>query len=324
MALSLLTLTRRLANLTLLALAAALTLHSCSKLETGVVNEIEFPAHDPRLAVTMFVSPGDTVLFATVYQSAGIEESGGSVPVREAVLTMSQDGVVLASGDATNWNDDGPWGPPGTEHSVMKMVLDQPLELAQGEVALTVDASPTFDPIVVTETVPETPAVEYLFEPLADTISEWGFSYYNHRITVDLENRQGVRDDYMIYLEFKDEFGGSEWNSTGGPTFPDPRLAYNGGCDCLLATDGGEDNVSLENLVFEVWGGDDSGYEYEQTHRLRVERPTRSLANHFRSVDAYYNSLGNPFAEPASIQGNIPDGFGIFGVTNGVVIPLGD
>ena len=323
MALPLLTLTRRFAFLVIVA--ASLALHSCSKLENGVVNEIEFPAHDPRLAVTMFVSPGDTVLFATVYQSAGIQESTGSVPLREATLTMSQNGTVLVAGDATNWNDDGPWGPPGTEQSVMKMVLDEPLQLAEGEVSLTVDASPTFDPILVTETVPETPIVEHLFEPLADTISEWGYSYYNHRITVGLDNRPGVRDDYMIYLEVKDEFGGgSEWYNTGGPAFPDPRVEYNGGCDCLLATDGGEDNVSLENLVFEAWGGDDSGYDYEQTLRLRVERPTASLANHFRSVDTYYNSLGNPFAEPASIQGNIPDGFGIFGVTNGVTIPLED
>ena len=316
-------LTRRFAFF--VVMAATLTLHSCSKLENGVVNEIEFPAHDPRLAVTMFVSPGDTVLFASVYQSAGIQESTGSVPLREALLTMSQNGVVLASGDATNWNDDGPWGPPGTEQSVMKMVLDEPLELAEGEVSLAVDASPTFDPIVVTETVPETPIVEHLFEPLADTISEWGFTYYNHRITVGLDNHPGVRDDYMIYLEIKDEFGeGSEWYNTGGPTFPDPRVEYNGGCNCLLATDGGEDNVSLENLVFEAWGGDDSGYDYEQTLRLRVERPAASLANHFRSVEAYYNALGNPFAEPASIQGNISDGFGIFGVTNGVTIPLED
>jgi hypothetical protein len=323
MALPLLMLTRRFASLVIVA--AALTLHSCAKLENGVVNEIEFPAHDPRLAVTMFVSPGDTVLFATVYQSAGIQESTGSVPLREATLTMSQNGTVLVSGDATNWNDDGPWDPPGTEQSVMKMVLDEPLELAEGDVSLTVDASPTFDPIVVTETVPETPVVAHLFEPLADTISEWGYSYYNHRITVGLDNRPGVRDDYMIYLEVKDEFGGgSEWYNTGGPAFPDPRVEYNGGCNCLMATDGGEDNVSLENLVFEAWGGDDSGYEYEQTLRLRIERPTASLANHFRSVDAYYGALGNPFAEPASIQGNIPDGFGIFGVTNGVNIPLED
>ena len=38
----------------------------------------------------------------------------------------------------------------------------------------------------------------------------------------------------------------------------------------------------------------------------------------------YYGALDNPFSEPASIQGNIPDGFGIFGVTNEVVISLLD
>jgi hypothetical protein len=39
-------------------------------------------------------------------------------------------------------------------------------------------------------------------------------------------------------------------------------------------------------------------------------------------VDAYYGASDNPFAEPTSIQGNIPDGFGIFGVTTEVVVPL--
>ena len=46
--------------------------------------------------------------------------------------------------------------------------------------------------------------MEHLFEPLADTISEWGYAFYNHRITVDLDNRPGVRDDYMIHLEAKE------------------------------------------------------------------------------------------------------------------------
>ena len=108
MAFPLLMLTRRFASLVIVA--AALTLHSCAKLENGVVNEIEFPAHDPRLAVTMFVSPGDTVLFATVYQSAGIQESTGSVPLREATLTMSQNGVI--------WRREPPIGTK-TAHGVL-------------------------------------------------------------------------------------------------------------------------------------------------------------------------------------------------------------
>ena len=125
-------LTRRFASL--VVVAAALTLHSCAKLENGVVNEIEFPAHDPRLAVTMFVSPGDTVLFATVYQSAGIQESTGSVPLREATLTMSQNGTVWPLAMPPIGTTTGHGVLSGTEQSVMKMVLDEPLQLAEGEV----------------------------------------------------------------------------------------------------------------------------------------------------------------------------------------------
>ena len=91
----------------------------------------------------------------------------------------------------------------------------------------------------------------------------------------------------------------------------------------MLVSDSGEDNVALTNLVLESWAGDEE-YTPEGSYRLRVERPTSSLANHFNSVQAYYGALDNPFSEPASIQGNIPDGFGIFGVTNEVVIPLLD
>ena len=308
----------------LVAVAATLALlSSCEKLQNGVVNEIEFPEHEPRLAVNMFVSPGDTVVYATVYQSAGVTDSIGSQPLRHAAVSLLQGNTVLVQGDSSNWAEfpTGPW----MQSPLMKMVLDAPLQLQPGAVTLVVDASPTFEPLVISEDVPAEPIVEHLFEPLADTITDQSqYEYYNHRITLDLENRPGMRDDYMIYLEAKDEFEGSTWYNTGSQAFPDPRFEYNGGCNCLLATDGGEDNVSMENLVLEAWGGDNSGYTYEQSLRVRVERPTASLFNHFKSVDAYYGALDNPFSEPASIQGNIPDGFGIFGVTNEVVIPLLD
>ena len=321
MALPLLTSPLRTSTL-LAAVAATLALlPSCEKLQNGVVNEIEFPEHEPRLAVNMFVSAGDSVVYATVYQSAGVTDTAGSQPLRHASVSLLQGNTVLVQGDSSNWAEfpTGPW----MQSPLMKMVLDAPLQLQPGAVTLLVDASPTFEPLVISEDVPAEPIVEHLFEPLADTITDQSqYEYYNHRITLDLENRPGMRDDYMIYLEAKEEFEGSTWYNTGSQAFPDPRFEYNGGCSCLLATDGGEDNVSMENLVLEAWGGDNSGYTYEQSLRVRVERPTASLFNHFKSVDAYYGALDNPFAEPASIQGNIPGGFGIFGVTSEVIVPL--
>ncbi len=303
------------------AAAVAVTLPSCEKLQEGVVNVIEFPEHEPRLAVTMFVSPGDTVVYATVYQSAGVTDTSGSVPLKHAAVALMQGSTVLVQGDSTNWADPDPWN-SWYSGPLMKINLDEPLGIQHGALALVVDASPTFEPLVVTEEVPEEPVFDYVFEAYADSVDEgWGYVYYNHRVTLDFENRPGVRDDYMISVEVKEVFEGAQWYNMANPAFPDPRMEYNSGCACLLATDSGEDNVSLANLVLESYAGS-SDYPIEGEMRIRVRRPTAALANHFRSVDAYYGALDNPFAEPTSIQGNIPDGFGIFGVTTEVVVPL--
>ncbi|MDA1242728.1 MAG: DUF4249 family protein [Bacteroidetes bacterium] len=312
---------RRLAFLATLALGLALVLPSCEKLQEGVVNVIEFPEHEPRLAVTMFVSPGDTVVYATVYQSAGVTDTAGSAPLKHAAVALMQGSTVLAQGDSTNWADPDPWN-SWYSGPLMKINLDEPLELQPGAIALVVDASPTFEPLVVTEEVPEEPVFDFLFEAYADSVDEgWGYVYYQHLVTLDLENRPGVRDDYMISIEVKEVFEGAQWSNMANPAFPDPRMEYNDACDCLLATDSGADNVSLANLVLESYAGS-SDYPIEGEMRIRVRRPTDALANHLRSVDAYYGALDNPFSEPASIQGNIPDGFGIFGVTTEVVVPL--
>ena len=109
-----------------LLLAMAFT--SCEKLENGVVNEIEFPEHDPRLAVTMFVSPGDSVLYASIYQSAGITNSVGSVPLQQATLRLMQGNTLLVEGDSTNWVEPEPWN-AWNSGPWMKMSLDDPLDL---------------------------------------------------------------------------------------------------------------------------------------------------------------------------------------------------
>ena len=303
------------------AVVLAVTFSSCEKLQNGVVNVVEFPEHEPRLAVTMFVSPGDTVLYATVYQSAGVTDTTGSTPLKHATVALMQGGTVLVQGDSSNWAEPDPWN-SWNSGPLMKMNLDQPLELQPGAIALVVDASPTFEPLVVTEEVPEEPAFEYAFEPFADSVDEgWGYVYYQHRVTLDLENRPGQRDDYMVSVEIKEDFEGAQWYNMANPAFQDPRLEYNSGCACLLATDSGEDNVSMANLVLESYAGS-SEFPVEGEMRIRIRRPTSALANHFRSVEAYFGALDNPFAEPTSIQGNIPDGFGIFGVTSEVVVPL--
>ena len=113
------------------AAACVLTFVSCDKLVDGVVNEIEFPEHEPRLAFTMFLAPGDTVVEATIYRSAGILDSVGSEALRWATLKVSQDGQTLFEGDSTHWVD---WMEDVSEF--MSIGLDAPLTLGAGPVVV--------------------------------------------------------------------------------------------------------------------------------------------------------------------------------------------
>ena len=54
-----------------------------------------------------------------------------------------QGSTMLAQGDSTHWADPDPWS-PGRRGPLMKMSLDEPLELLPGAMALVVDAAPTF------------------------------------------------------------------------------------------------------------------------------------------------------------------------------------
>ena len=309
------------------SVACALTLTSCDKLVNGVVNEVEFPEHEPRLAFTMFLAPGDTVVEATIYRSAGILDSAGSQALRWATLKVSQDGQTLLEGDSSHWMEDDVELWMQDVNAFMSIDLDAPLTLGEGPVVVEVDASPEFEPLVLTEEVPEQPVFGFEYVPLADSVDYgWWYMEYIDQVTLDLTNRPGVRDDYMVFLEtYFEGFGDDgEWYAEGDLAFPDPRAEYSWNCGCVLVTDNGQNNIDLNNLVLEMYAGDvenpDEGGM--QPKRIRVVRPSADLANYFRSVEAYYNAQGNPFAEPTSIQGNIPDGFGIFGLSNEAIAPL--
>ena len=217
----------------------------------------------------------------------------------------------------------------------MKIPLPSVLVLEEGPLSLEVDASPHFELMSLLQPLPERPVVERTFEAFADSVDEgWGYVFYYHRLTVDLDNRPGERDDYLIQLQFRDTVADKDWyilppfSEGSEPTFslsyPDPRIAYNSGCSCWMAQDNGSDNISMEALAFDIDAGkeDEDITEWSEEYRLVVQRPTEDLVRYFDSVDAYENASSNPFAEPTSIQGNIPDGFGVFGVTNKVVVTI--
>ena len=184
----------------------------------------------------------------------------------------------------------------------MKMVLDAPLQLQPGAVTLVVDASPTFEPLVISEEVPEVPVVGHEFEAYADTVDEgWGYTYFRHRVTVDLENRPGERDDYMVFVEY-----GTTLKGRSGTTMRSGLSGSAFGLQRWMPVFAGH----------RQWGGQRGAHQprlgelgrRRRVHPgrvlpLRVERPTPSLANHFNSVQAYYGALDNPSLSPRAFKG---------------------
>ena len=103
---------------------------------------------------------------------------------------------------------------------------------------------------------------------------------YFDQVTLDLTNRPGVRDDYMVFLEtyfegFEDD---GEWYAEGDLAFPDPRAEYSWNCGCVLVTDNGQNNIDLNNLVLEMYAGDVEDPDEEHTTQTRsVVRPSADL-----------------------------------------------
>ena len=91
----------------------------------------------------------------------------------------------------------------------MKMVLDEPLQLAEGEVSLTWILTPFWS---------QKRCCTWMPTPSA--------AYYNHRITVGLDNRPGVRDDYMIYLEVAPQHLRSDPRGNTSPTTMCQNLVF--------------------------------------------------------------------------------------------------
>ena len=108
-----------------------LTISSCSKFSEGVVHEVAFPEHTPRLATTLIVNDEDKKLVALISSSASVLDSEGPQIVQGAVITLSDEsGVTLYSLSEDEFSD-----------SLYILNLDNNFGTTQGTITLTVDAS---------------------------------------------------------------------------------------------------------------------------------------------------------------------------------------
>lgn len=285
----------------LLIFIAVTAAAGCGKLREGVVREIEFPEHDPSLAVSVILTEGAPELPISAFRSAGILDSAGSQPAQDAVVTVEGGGLAFA------WS--------GSE-GVLELQRDSGWQWANGaELEMGGDA-PDLAAVSARAVVPPHPEAAVTEELGADTASDpwFGEPTVMDRITFSVTNHPGVRDTYVVLLEQREtEFGDAwvpMWGSADIATAE--RTEFGGVTGGYFIDDLGLDETPLDDFVFERMRWD---LEAEQLpRRVRVQAVSTDLFRHYKSLEAYFTALGNPFAEPASVFGNVEGGFGVLGL----------
>lgn len=280
----------------------------CQKLREGVVREIAFPAHEPRLAITAKVAEGDSVVWAVVYQSAGVLDSAGSVPAEDAVVT-----VEWAGAEQWAWS-----GPGGT----LEASPGPGWGWATGE-EVTLQAEAPGLPAASARAVVPAPAEGAAELTLgADTVtSPWTEDVLiTDRFAVDAVNHPGVHDRYLIAVEQRSGTSGY-WTAMWAE--PDlataERLTFNLFAGGFLVDDLGIDQTPLQNFTFDLTRWTDESPEASD-FRVRVVSLSAALYQHYVSLADYSAAADNPFAEPASVFGNVAGGYGIFGLERELVL----
>ena len=308
----------------------------CGKFGDGVVREIDFPEHDPKIAVTFMARPLADSLVARAHSSAGILDSIGSKRIKEAVYTLEH-----ATGNSITWGGEADWV-EGLGHVLTDV------ELEDGNWTLTVEA-PEFEAVTAEQVMP----------PQIDSVGIYAYSYataiedefveeneentYLSR-TIDfsltLPDRPDAADYFLVraqktfnwedFEEDEDEDEDEEVKLAGYVVLnprveDDPRIVWNQLCRGYLIQDINPVEA-LNGLPFqlfqEAWGPELEAISAEPIV-IEVCAISAEMARYYDRLDLIQNTGNGPVsAEPLLAYSNISSGYGCFGLYTSSILPL--
>ena len=300
----------------------------CDRISQGVVQEIEFPEHEPRLAVSMLCNWDADTLVARAQSTAGILDADGSQKQKEALFTLSQsNGASFTWGGTDDWQN-------GVGH-----VFENP-GLEEGEWTLTAEA-PGFESVTGLQSTPPridtlngAPyPVSFIFTPLKPEVHEWPeedkiFVRQIIEIELTLPTRDNAQDFFLLQPTIDiDELNEGEYADiqVNREFDQDPRAERMSLIDGLLiqevAGSIGLESITLE-LEVEYYGETLEDYE-ALSKSLQVVAITPEMAAYYVSLENIRNPSGfSLFSEPLLAYTNMSSGYGCFGVYRVFALPL--
>ena len=300
----------------------------CERISQGVVQEIEFPEHEPRLAVSMLCNWESDTLVARAQSTAGILDADGSQKQKEALFTLSQsNGASYTWGGTDDWQN-------GVGH-----VFENP-GLEEGEWTLTAEA-PGFESVTGLQSTPPridtlngaAYPVAFVFTPLEPEVDEWPeenkiFVGQIIEVELTLPTRDNAQDFFLLQPTIDiDVLSEGEYAEirVNREFDQDPRAERLSLIDGLLVQEVagsiGLESITLE-LEVEYYGENLEGYE-ALSKSLQVVAITPEMAAYYVSLENIRNPSGfSLFSEPLLAYTNMSSGYGCFGIYRSLALPL--
>lgn len=286
--------------------SGALFFDSCDENSFSQVVTIDVPEHDPRPVLNLQVDAGqEDVLNALVTNSKGILDPDSTYQIpSDAEVTLYRNGNVFAR----------------LEYSEMDLrylaTLNGPFPNQPGDTYLLEAKWPAFELVQVSQEMPVIPKIKNATYELEGTIDPNG--YRVDELIVDVLDQEPNKTNYygldlfQLYYNIDPSTGDTldVFRSRISIDTNDPLLSYGSRYDLIFNDDsfsGGEYQVRC----FTYYSiGENSDLE---VHLYQLSEDAFLYA---RSYEQYLNAIDNPFAEPVTVHSNVPDGYGIFSLTN--------
>jgi len=272
--------------------------YACKEGAFEQVVEIDIPEHEPKIALSMEINQGDEQLNTFVSRSSSINDIIETPILEDITINVFKNETML-----TEMVFDS------TTRAYLANVDPIPNDEATYRIEVI---SPEFGTATAEQTMPSQVSISNLEYEEDGTIDSYGERV--NELSFMIDDPEAERNYYSIKLFSFFKYIQDTSTLQIQNIYPyslDPLLEYAQNGELILSDDSfnGTDHrvtLNIEKYYLEV--------QDKEELVLFVEFKNISRDNYLykRTLDIYWSSVDNPFAEPVVVHNNIENGFGIF------------
>ncbi len=287
------------------------------------VVEIELPEHDSQLVLSSFYEAGDTKVTAFLTKSLSITSLENPDDVWDASIKLYEDDVLLGDFevgfDTTYYTSflgvDSLGNPTFGESEIDRITRLYLLELSESlEIGktykMTAEAPGYESASAVQQLLPPPDILSVSYDPMSRPGLEGYVMDAFDIIVQDIPNQDNYFEfNVFIKNTYPNGWGYGEWGKGWTESFT-PGVEEGNRGSLLLKDD--LFDASTYNVELLMWPQDTSYVDI----KIEVNMISRDKYFFSKSMQAYFNAQGNPFAEPVIVHTNVENGQGIFSIEN--------